>query len=223
VQDAVRDGEKLPSLDPEPYYSRAEIWSTLLDNQEEALLDTLRGVEALLEGKDEDDPAELDKALRKLRDAAWLSLQRPKSVFPGSAQKHYGAGLRAYGAGNFDEAAEQFTRAIQLDRKCPEYYYFRSLAYLSVGDKAQAINDAEKGVLIESRLSHSARMEVSRSLIRVQGPNRLWLEGYRRGRPTYNPQRDDTLPARLAPDSRSPRERARIKGSPPANDAARRN
>jgi len=212
VQDAIRDGENLPSLDPEPYYSRAEIWSKLLENQEEALLDTLRGVEALLEGKDKSDPAEIDKALKKLRDAAWLSLQQPKSVYPGAAEKHYSAGLHAYAAGQFDDAAAQFTRAIQLDVKCSEYYYFRSLSYLAVGDKAQAINDAEKGATVESRLSESARMDVSRSLSRVQGKHRLWLEGYRRGRPTYDPRRDGTLPARLSPDSRSPRERTRIKG-----------
>jgi hypothetical protein len=55
-------------------------------------------------------------------------------------------------------------------------------------------------------------MEVSRSLRRVQGEQRLWLESYRRGRPTYDPRRDWTLPARLSPDVRTPRDRSRIKG-----------
>lgn len=213
VQEAIRDGEELPSPDPEPYYSRAEIWAERLENQEEALLDTLRGVEAFLEGKDARDPAEIDKALKKLRDAAWLSLQRPKSIYPGAAEKHYCAGLHTYGMGEFEEAAVQFTRAIQLDAKCPKYYYFRSLAYLSLGDRGHATSDAEKGAMVESHLTESARMDVSRSLIRVQGQQRLWLEGYRRGRPIYDPRRDETLPARLSPDSRSPRERSRIKGS----------
>jgi len=213
VQEAIRDGEELPSPDPEPYYSRAEIWSKRLENQEEALLDTLRGVEAFLEGKDASDPAEIDKALKKLRDAAWLSLQRPKSIYPGNAEKHYGAGLHAYAMGQFEEAAAQFTRAIQLDASCPKYYYFRSLAHVAVGDRGRAIDDAEKGARVESHLPESARMDVSRSLMRVQGELRLWLEGFRRGRPTYDPRRDETLPARLSPDSRSPRERSRIKGA----------
>jgi tetratricopeptide (TPR) repeat protein len=213
VQEAIRDGEELLSPDPEPYYSRAEIWSKRLENQEEALLDTLRGVEAFLEGKDASDPAEIDKALKRLRDAAWLSLQRPKSIYPGAAEKHYGAGLHAYATGQFEESAAHFTRAIQLDASCPEYYYFRSLAHLSAGDRAHAINDAEKGALVESHLTDNARMDVSRSLRRVQGEQRLWLESYRRGRPTYDPRRDETLPARLSPDLRSPRDRSRIKGT----------
>jgi tetratricopeptide (TPR) repeat protein len=213
VQEAIRDGEQLPSPDPEPYYSRAEIWAERLENQEEALLDTLRGVEAFLEGKDASDPAETDKALKKLRDAAWLSLQRPKSIYPGAAEKHYSAGLHSYAMGKFEEAAEQFTRAIQLDATCPTYYYFRSLAYFSVGDTSRAIYDAEKGARVESHLTESARMDVSRSLIRVQGQQRLWLEGYRRGRPTYDPRQDETLPPRLTPDSRSPNERSRIRGA----------
>lgn len=213
VQEAIRDGEELPLRDPEPYYSRAEIWATRLENQEEALLDTLRGVEAFLEGPDSSDPAEIDKALKKLSNAAWLSLQRPKSIYPGAAEKHYGAGLYCYSLGQFEEAAMQFTRAIQLDARCPQYYYFRSLAYLVAGDERLAINDAEKGALVESHLTDSARLDVSRSLVRVQGTQRLWLEGYRRGRPTYDPRRDESLPALLSPDSRSPRERSRIKGS----------
>jgi tetratricopeptide (TPR) repeat protein len=217
VQEAIRDGEQLPAPDPEPYYSRAEIWSKRLENQEEALLDTLRGVEVFLNGNDSSDPAEINKALKKLRDAAWLSLQRPKSIYPGAAEKHYSAGLHSYSMGRFVEAVLQFTRAIQLDANCPVYYYYRSLARLSAGDERHAIMDAEKGAMVESHLMESARMDVSRSLVRIQGQQRLWLEAYRRGRPTYNPRRDDTLPARLSPDSRSTRERSRIKGATSAH------
>lgn len=213
VQEAIRDGEKLPTPDPEPYYSRAEIWSRRLENQEEALLDTLRGVEAVLEGMESRDPVEIDRALRRLRDAAWLSLQRPKSIYPGAAEQHYGDGLHSYSIGQFKEAAAQFSRAIQLDAGRPEYYYFRSLSQLSVGETADAIRDAERGAMLESRLTRSARVDVSRALMRVQGKHRLWLEGYRRGRPTYDPRRDETLPERLSPESRSPLERSRIEGA----------
>lgn len=213
VQEAIRDGEELPAPDPEPYYSRAEIWAERLENQEEALLDTLRGVEALLGGKDGNDPAEIESAFKRLREAAWRSLQRPKAIYPGAAEKHYGAGLHSYAMDNFEVAAAQFSRAIQLDASHPEYYYYRSLAYLASGHRGLAISDAEKGALLESRLTKAAQSDVCRSLRRVQGQHRIWLEDLRRGRPTYDPRRDATLPERLSPDSRSLEERARIQGA----------
>lgn len=211
VQEAIRDGESLPSRDPAPYYARAEIWSKRLENQEEALLDTLRGVEALLESEQASDPSERDDALRRLCDAAWLSLQRPKVVYPGLAEKHYASGYRAYAAGNFKEAVNQFTRAIQLDGTCPLYLYYRALSTRSLGDGDRAAADAEKGAWIESRLSDAAKMEVSRALRRIQGASRIWLETHRRGRPTYDPRRDDKLSPGLAPESRSEAEQARIR------------
>jgi tetratricopeptide (TPR) repeat protein len=213
VQEAIRDGEELPAPDPEPYYSRAEIWAERLENQEEALLDTLRGVEALLGGKDGNDPAEIERAFKRLREAAWRSLQRPKAIYPGAAEKHFGAGLHSYAMDNFEVAAAQFSRAIQLDASHPEYYYYRSLAYLASGHRGLAINDAEKGAILESRLTKAAQADVCRSLRRVQGQHRIWLEDFRRGRPTYDPRRDSTLPERLFPDSRSLEERARIQGA----------
>lgn len=210
VQEAIRDGEKLPKRDPLPYYARAEIWSKRLANQEEALLDTLRGVEAHLESEQATDPAEKDEAFRRLRNAAWLSLQRPKAVYPGAAEKHYAAGFHAYMNADFREAVNQFTRAIQLDATSPLYFYFRALSLKSLGDGGRAEADAEKGAWLESRLSDAAKVDVSRSLRRIQGDGRLWLEVHRRGRPTYDPRRDYTLPSQFEADSRSRGERSRI-------------
>jgi len=212
VQGAIRDGEKLKHRDPEPYYSRAEIWSKRLENQEEALLDTLRGIDALMESDEWNDPDAKDRAFRQLRDAAWRSLDRPKSVYSGAARSHYGNGLSSLGVGDFQTAADHFTRAIQLDANTPVFYYFRALALRNIGDESEAAIDAQRGARLESMRSDFYRSDISRELQNVQGEQRLWLESHRRGRPTYNPRQDFTLPARLAPELRTDSERNRILG-----------
>ena len=212
IQEAIRDGEKLKQRDPEPYYSRAEMWSKRLENQEEALLDTLRGVDALMQSDEWNNPDAKDRAFRQLRDTAWRSLDRPKSVYPGAARAHYGSGLSALGANDFQTAVDHFTRAIQLDANTPEFYYFRAIALKNLGNESEAAFDAQRGAQLESTRSDSYRADISRELRSVQGAQRLWLEAHRRGRPTYNPQQDFTLPARLAPDMRTDSEWNRIRG-----------
>ena len=147
IQEAIRDGEKLKQRDPEPYYSRAEMWSKRLENQEEALLDTLRGVDALMQSDEWNNPDAKDRAFRQLRDTAWRSLDRPKSVYPGAARAHYGSGLSALGANDFQTAVDHFTRAIQLDANTPEYYYFRAIALKNLGNERRfpVISGASKG------------------------------------------------------------------------------
>ena len=212
IQEAIRDGEKLKQRDPEPYYSRAEMWSKRLENQEEALLDTLRGVDALMQSDEWNNPDAKDRAFRQLRDTAWRSLDRPKSVYPGAARAHYGSGLSALGANDFQTAVDHFTRAIQLDANTPEFYYFRAIALKNLGNESESAFDAQRGAQLESTRSDSYRADISRELRSVQGAQRLWLEAHRRGRPTYNPQQDFTLPARLAPDMRTDSEWNRIRG-----------
>lgn len=212
VQDAVRDGESLDAPDPEPYFSRAELWSKKLENQEEALLDTLRGVEVFLAGEDADDPLMQSIVLMKLRDAAWRSLQKPKTLYAGSAEKHFGEGLHEYHQGNHENAASDFTRAIQLDPLQPHYYYYLALARHQSGDAETATAYAEKGARLESHLTDQAKTQVSKSLQRVQGGERNWLEQHRLGRPTYDPRQDANLPAAFSPDPRTRAEQDRIQG-----------
>lgn len=216
VQGAIRDGEKLKQRDPEPYYSRAEIWSKRLENQDEALLDTLRGIDALMESDEWNDPDAKDRAFRQLRDAAWRSLDRPRSVYPGAARSHYGNGLSSLGISDFQTAADHFTRAIQLDANTPVFFYFRAIALRNMGNESEAAIDAQKAARLESMRSDFYRSDISRELQNVQGEQRLWLESHRRGRPTYNPRQDFTLPARLSPELRTESERNRIRGRPGA-------
>lgn len=213
VQDAVRDGESLDAPDPEPYFSRAELWSRKLANQEEALLDTLRGVEVFLAGEAADDPLTQTIVLMKLRDAAWRSLQKPKTLYGGSAEKHFGEGLHEYRRGNHELAASDFTRAIQLDPLQPHYYYHLALARRQSGDVAAATAYAEKGARLEVHLTDQAKREVSKSLERVQGAERIWLEKLRLGRPTYDPRHDANLPAAFSPAPRTRAEQERIQGA----------
>ena len=221
IQEAIRDGEKLKQRDPEPYYSRAEMWSKRLENQEEALLDTLRGVDALMQSDEWNNPDAKDRAFRQLRDTAWRSLDRPKSVYPGAARAHYGSGHSALGANDFQTAVDHFTRAIQLDANTPEFYYFRAIALKNLGNESEAAFDAQRGAQLESTRTDSYRADIARELRRVQGKQRLWLEAHRRGRPTYNPRQDFTLPDRLAPDMRTDRERDLIRGPSRSAELAR--
>jgi hypothetical protein len=97
------------------------------------------------------------------------------------AQMYYGDGLHFFFAGQMERAREKFDQAIQT---CPydgRFFYFRAMASICSeprGDLESAIQDIRTGSALERRLSPRTDM-VNRSLERVQGDLRAWLDWHR--------------------------------------------
>ena len=89
----------------------------------------------------------------------------------------YGGGVHAYFAGDYARSHDDLSSAIQGGIVDPRAWYFRGLAALRLGRTDEAEADFTEGAERESRDAGS--WPVSRSLERVQGPERLQLERHR--------------------------------------------
>jgi len=94
---------------------------------------------------------------------------------------YYGDGLHAFYRGDFEDAHELFTLAIEMHATDARYFYFRALAeYCSVnGDQTSAVNDMKAGVALEQR-DRPRSDQVQRALERIQGRPRMWFESTRK-------------------------------------------
>lgn len=90
----------------------------------------------------------------------------------------YSRGVHAYFSGRDSEAEPFLTHAIQSDPQDPRPYYFRAMCRLHQGRDAEARQDMQAGAAVEARAPN--RWAVGSALQRVQGRDRLLLEGYRR-------------------------------------------
>ena len=90
----------------------------------------------------------------------------------------YGHGVHAYFSGQYEEAHEYLTTAVDQGTLDPRTYYFRGLSYTRLGRPDEAKMDFEKGAELET--SGADRIyPVGRSLQRVQGRMRLTVEKHR--------------------------------------------
>jgi tetratricopeptide (TPR) repeat protein len=90
----------------------------------------------------------------------------------------YGSGVHAYNGGNYVEAYNELTRAIENGSEDPRAYYFRGLSYLRLGRPQEARGDFAQGAKLE--MADSDRFyNVSKALERVQGRPRQSLERFR--------------------------------------------
>ncbi len=90
----------------------------------------------------------------------------------------YGSGVHAYFAGDYAQAYEQLTAAVNAGSRDPRVFYFRGLADLKLGRGPEAAQDFSKGAALESRDANKF-YNVSKALERVQGAPRVELEKYR--------------------------------------------
>jgi len=100
----------------------------------------------------------------------------------------YGDGVHAYFAGDYERAYEDLSQAIEAGTDDPRAFYFRGLAALRQGRSDEAEADFTTGAERES--SRLGTWAVSRSLERVQGPDRLRLERHRMRARVANLQRE---------------------------------
>jgi len=90
----------------------------------------------------------------------------------------YGSGVHKYFSGDYLEAHETLSRAIDAGTKDPRCYYFRAMAALKLGRDDEALADMKAGAKLENQDSDRF-YGVNRSLERVQGRHRLTLEKIR--------------------------------------------
>ena len=86
----------------------------------------------------------------------------------------YGTGVHRYYDGQFQQSFDTLGRVVAIGTNDPRVYYFRGLAALRLGRRDEAIADFSEGADLET--AGWSMRTVSRSLERVQGPDRLLLE-----------------------------------------------
>ncbi len=109
----------------------------------------------------------------------------------------YGAGVHAYFCGDAQRAYDDLTQAIEAGTRDPRAWYFRGLAALKLGRLDEAEADFSTGATRETEAVGD--WNVSRSLERVQGHDRLALERHRiRGRVAGLEQRRQAVERRYS-------------------------
>jgi hypothetical protein len=95
-----------------------------------------------------------------------------------SLSEAYGSGVHAYFAGDYATAHQRLTSAIAGGTKDPRAFYFRGLACLKLGRPQEAAVDFRQGAQREAK-DEAGFYNVGKSLERVQGNDRVAVEGYR--------------------------------------------
>ncbi|MFM1904161.1 MAG: hypothetical protein RLZZ440_2061, partial [Planctomycetota bacterium] len=90
----------------------------------------------------------------------------------------YGGGVHAFFSGDYQQAYDDLTQSIEAGTDDPRAFYFRGLAARKLGRLDEAEADFATGSRRETE--NLGAWPVARSLERVQGPDRLALERYRR-------------------------------------------
>jgi len=90
----------------------------------------------------------------------------------------YGQGVHSYFAGRYQDAHGYLTTAIDQGTRDPRAFYFRGLAYTTLGRPDEAKADFQKGAELETAGADRV-YPVSQSLQRVQGSTRMAIERQR--------------------------------------------
>ena len=93
-----------------------------------------------------------------------------------TSQQQLSAGVIALYQGRYDLAIQQFDLAQGALARDPRLYFYRGVAKLRQGRRAEAESDFRAGAHIEMALG---RLDVGRALQRIQGSERLLLERFR--------------------------------------------
>ena len=93
----------------------------------------------------------------------------------GILNRLYGSGVHAYNSGNYLEAYDYLTAAIDTGLLDPRAHYFRGLCYLKLGRREQAEQEFFAAAQLELELGN-VTPAVDRSLVRIQNPDRNLIE-----------------------------------------------
>lgn len=94
---------------------------------------------------------------------------------PLNAEHLYNKAMTHYWDGRYAEARDCLDSAIGQAPNNPSAWYFKGLCELTLGDGLAAQASVKQGAAIQAT-NESLSHEVGRSLERVQGPVRLWIE-----------------------------------------------
>ena len=94
-----------------------------------------------------------------------------------NSAKFYGQGVHQFFQGQYADAIRDFDIAVRYDSEDARIYFFRGIAKDRIGATAEAADDLQRGARLEALIRRS---NVGRSLQRIQGPERLKVEHYRR-------------------------------------------
>lgn len=110
---------------------------------------------------------------------ASLSLMAPKASQAQSAvlSEIYGRGVHAFHSGQYQQAGEWLSMAIDNGYKDPRAFYFRGLTAAASGRGYEAESDFQQGAELEAAGTFGSI--VGRSLARIQGSVRIQLEQIR--------------------------------------------
>lgn len=144
----------------------------------------------------------------------------------------YGHGVHAYFSGQYQQAHEYLSTAIDQGTHDPRAFYFRGLAYSALGRPDEAKADFLKGAELETRGADRV-YPVSHSLQRVQGATRMAIERNRtearlaaRTRTVkatqarYEQLEDAEGQVLRNPNRAQPAAAKELVGTPPASDAS---
>lgn len=185
LTNAIADAEREGVFVPDAYVARAELW-TIAGDASKAVEDFRRAADTAL--KASRTASEQSAYLRLLRDALERLEQAPRPAEGAqnndyaAAAAHFGAGVHLFWRGSLNQALQEFENAIVLNPQDPKFWYLRALTRRKFNDVAGAQHDALVGAFLER--SGAKDLSLSTALSRVQGPDRYWLEAFRRGDPS---------------------------------------
>lgn len=159
-----------------------------------------------------------------------LSMMAPKAAHAQSAvlAEIYGRGVHAFNSGQYQQAGEWLSMAIENGYRDPRAYYFRGLTAAASGRGYEAESDFQQGAELEAGGTFGNL--VGRSLARIQGSVRIQLEQIRErarlqalavGQARSNVRYGElgAAPAGAAPARRSAPPAAALGVTPPAAPA----
>lgn len=120
-------------------------------------------------------------AARTLLVASAISLSGVTAIAQNSSEVTalYGRAVHAFFAGRTAEAEQMLTECIEAGSQDPRVYYFRGIARLQQCRDYEAEEDLRIGASLEAR-DPGMRYGIGNALQRIQGPERIALEKFRR-------------------------------------------
>ncbi len=168
---------------PELYFSRSQIWAAA-GNNADALANLLEAA-SIVRHQNLSGRIKYAEYFLQLQEALENQVHLPGRPTVGDPLKYWGIGVTYYRSGQYDKAVMEFTDAVQLAPESPLYWYSRALTYRALRMEQEAQHDVRIGAEIESsrktRNSRFLQTEMYHRFEHFSGPDRIWLEQFRRG------------------------------------------
>ncbi len=95
------------------------------------------------------------------------------------AERLFGQGVHQYFSGQYETVVKDLGTAIDAGSIDPRIYFFRGLSHLQMGENGNAQADIKRGAELEVGQFGKRNYNIGRSLMRIQGENRMLIENAR--------------------------------------------